>query len=60
MDVETPAGGTAAAKSRLEPRRALNAPDIEPLGEGRLRLDSSVHVSPLPSPQNTECLFRAS
>lgn len=31
-----------------------NTPDVEPLGDGRLLLDSSTHVYPLPSPQNRE------
>lgn len=48
-----------AASRRLKPRQALNAPYIEPVRKGRLRLDSSVHVY-FANPQKRELQFRGS
>lgn len=46
----------ALLSAASEASRSTNAPYIKPLGEGRLRLDSSAHVYPLLSRQNEECL----
>lgn len=44
----------------LKPRGGLSTPDLEPMGEGGLRLDSSVHGYPLQNPQKGEFHFQGS
>lgn len=60
VDVE-PRGGCSAhsalrSAGLKKPRGGLNAPDIQPLGEGRLRLGSSGRVSPIQIPRKGNCI----